>query len=564
MRSTFDPVSTAVPRATSRTSQVLPVNARPWWQGAVIYEIYPRSFCDSNDDGIGDLPGITGKLEYVAELGVDGVWIAPFFTSPMHDFGYDVADYRNVDPMFGTLEDFDRLLRKAHTLGLKVIIDQVLSHTSVEHAWFRESRSDRTNPKADWYVWADPKPDGSPPNNWLSIFGGVAWQWEPRRRQYYLHNFLASQPDLNFHQPQVRAAVLDNLRFWLERGIDGLRLDAINFCFHDRLLRDNPPRPAEARRGSGFQTDNPYAYQYHCFNNTQPENLAFLEAVNELLSEYPHTLSLGEVSSEDSLATMAEYTQPGRLHTAYSFDLLTEESSARYIQQTIATVHSRMGQGWPCWTLSNHDVCRVVTRWGGLQPLPQLANQLLAMVCSLRGSACIYQGEELGLPEAKVPFHAMRDPYGIAFWPSFNGRDGCRTPMPWTEETSGGFSAGAPWLPLASEHRELSVARQLIDRNSTLNNLRAFLRWRKTIPALLWGDLTPHMMHEQVLAFERAIGTSRVLAIFNLSDDNVSMQPEGIDAWQQIHSAGVLQGTLSNRTVMLPPRGCVFASPRGA
>ena len=564
MRSTFDLVSTAAPGSTSRTSHVLPANARPWWQGAVIYEIYPRSFCDSNDDGIGDLPGITRKLEYVAELGVDGVWIAPFFTSPMHDFGYDVADYRNVDPMFGTLEDFDRLLRKAHALGLKVIIDQVLSHTSVEHAWFRESRSDRTNPKADWYVWADPKPDGSPPNNWLSIFGGVAWHWEPRRRQYYLHNFLASQPDLNFHQPQVRAAVLDNLRFWLERGVDGLRLDAINFCFHDRLLRDNPPRPVEARRGSSFQTDNPYAYQYHCFNNTQPENLAFLEAVNELLSEYPHTLSLGEVSSEDSLATMAEYTQPGRLHTAYSFDLLTTESSARHIQETIATVHSRMGQGWPCWTLSNHDVCRVVTRWGGVQPLPQLANQLLAMVCSLRGSACIYQGEELGLPEAKVPFHAMRDPYGIAFWPSFNGRDGCRTPMPWTEEISGGFSAGAPWLPLASEHRELNVARQLIDRDSTLNNLRAFLRWRKTIPALLWGDLTLHAMHEQVLAFERAIGTSRVLAIFNLSDGNVSLRPAGIGAWQQIHGAGVLQGTLSNRMVTLPPRGCVFATPSGA
>ncbi len=248
----------------------------PWWRGAVIYQIYPRSYLDTNGDGVGDLPGIIERLDYVASLGVDAIWVSPFFKSPMADFGYDIADYRDVDPLFGTLDDFDRLLAKAHALGLKVMIDQVFSHTSADHAWFRESREDRSNPKADWYVWADAREDGTPPNNWLSIFGGVAWQWEPRRRQYYLHNFLASQPDLNFHNPEVQQATLDYVKFWLDRGVDGFRLDSINFCFHDPALRDNPAKPMELRLGRGFSPDNPYAFQYHYYNNTQPENLGFL------------------------------------------------------------------------------------------------------------------------------------------------------------------------------------------------------------------------------------------------------------------------------------------------
>ena len=295
----------------------------PWWRGAVIYEIYPRSFLDSNGDGVGDLPGILQRLDYVAEIGVDAIWIAPFFRSPMADFGYDVADYRAVDPLFGTMADFDRLLARAHQLGLKVMIDQVLSHTSSEHEWFRESRQSRDNPKSDWYVWADPKPDGTPPNNWLSIFGGVAWRWEPRRRQYYLHNFLSSQPDLNFHQPQLRQAVLDNVRFWLDKGVDGLRLDAINFCYHDQALRDNPPKPPTERKTRGFSPENPYAYQYHLYDNTQPENLQFLGELRALLDEYPNTAALAEISSEDSIATTAEYTSGNRLHMGYSFELLS-------------------------------------------------------------------------------------------------------------------------------------------------------------------------------------------------------------------------------------------------
>lgn len=497
----------------------------PWWRGAVIYQIYPRSFLDSDGDGVGDLPGITRKLDYVAALGAQGIWISPFFTSPMADFGYDIADYRDVDPLFGTLADFDALLERAHALGLKVMIDQVLSHTSDAHAWFRESRQDRTNPKADWYVWADARPDGSPPNNWLSIFGGVAWQWEPRRGQYYLHNFLTAQPDLNFHHPEVRAAQIDNLRFWLDRGVDGVRLDAINFCFHDRRLRDNPPKPAQLRTGRGFSPDNPYAFQYHYYNNTQPEMLGFLEELRALTDGYADVGMLGEISSEDSLATMAEYVAPGRLHMGYSFELLTDDFSAGYIRATVQTLESRMREGWPCWAISNHDVQRALTRWGGAEPPDALARQLLALVCSLRGSVCLYQGEELGLGEADVPFEALQDPYGVAFWPTFKGRDGCRTPMPWLATPDAGFSVAMPWLPVDARHAARSVATQEADPDSVLQAARAFLRWRGTQPALVEGAIRFLDAPEPVLAFVREYQGEALLAVFNLSAQPLAWTP---------------------------------------
>jgi alpha-glucosidase len=530
-----------------------------WWRGAVIYEIYPRSFNDSNADGIGDLQGIIERLDYVASLGVDAIWIAPFFQSPMADFGYDVSDYRSVDPMFGDLQDFDRLLARAHAHGLRVIIDQVLSHTSNEHAWFKESRSSRDNPKTDWYVWADPKEDGTPPNNWLSIFGGVAWQWEPRRRQYYLHNFLASQPDLNFHHPQVCRAVLDNLRFWLDRGVDGLRLDAINFCFHDTELRNNPPKPAALRKSRAFSPENPYAYQYHHFDNSRPENLLFLNRLRALLDEYPGTVSLGEVSSEDSLASMAEYTRESRLHMAYSFELLSEDSSAEHLRTTVSTLESHMSEGWPCWALSNHDVRRVVTRWGGANPPATLANQLLALLCSLRGSICLYQGEELGLPEASLPYHALRDPYGIAFYPNFRGRDGCRTPMPWSEDAHAGFSTAVPWLPVPEEHRVLCVSRQQADENSVLNRFREFLRWRKNHPALLHGEIQVVPTPEPVFAFERRLAEEHLLLCFNLSPHPAALEVPYLNRFRQIDSVGLVAGELSGEVLRMPPSGVVIA-----
>ncbi|MCY7313287.1 MAG: alpha-glucosidase family protein [Pseudoxanthomonas sp.] len=531
-----------------------------WWRGAVIYQIYPRSFMDTDGNGVGDLPGIVDKLDYIASLGVDAIWISPFFKSPMADFGYDIADYRDVDPLFGTLDDFDRLLAKAHALGIKVMIDQVLSHCSEEHAWFKESRESRDNPKADWYVWADAKSDGSPPNNWMSLFGGVAWRWEPRRGQYYLHNFLSSQPDLNFHSPQVRAATLDNVKFWLDKGVDGLRLDAINFCFHDLQLRDNPAKPEDKRVGRGFSPDNPYAFQYHFHNNTQPENLAFLEELRELMDRYPGTTTLGEISSEDSLATMAEYVNDRRLHMGYSFELLTNDFTAAYIRGTVRDLESKMVDGWPCWAISNHDVARAVTRWGGCEADMAFASQLVALVCSLRGSVCLYQGEELGLGEADVPYAALQDPYGKTFWPNFKGRDGCRTPMPWDSTAQAGFSTGKPWLPIDDAHRVKAVAVQEPDPASTLNRTRHFLRWRKQWPALQFGDIELLYTAEPVLAFTRSIQAQRLLVVFNLGADPVQWNlPAGVTA-QPVEGHGLLSGQVQEGVLHLPGRAVFYAS----
>jgi len=530
-----------------------------WWRGAVIYQIYPRSYLDTNGDGVGDLPGIIERLDHVASLGVDAIWVSPFFKSPMADFGYDIADYREVDPLFGTLEDVDRLLSKAHGLGLKVMIDQVLSHTSVEHDWFKQSRLSHDNDKADWYVWADARPDGTPPNNWMSLFGGVAWQWEPRRGQYFLHNFLASQPDLNFHNPAVRAAQLDNVKFWLDRGVDGLRLDAINFCFHDPQLRDNPPKPAELRIGRGFSPDNPYAFQYHWHNNTQPENLAFLEELRALMDRYPDVAALGEISSEDSLATMAEYVGDSRLHMGYSFELLTDDCAAAYVRATVETLEEKMPHGWPCWAISNHDVRRAVTRWGGDINDGALARQLVALVCSLRGSVCLYQGEELGLDEVDVPYELLRDPYGITFWPTFKGRDGCRTPMPWSDATHGGFTDSAPWLPVPDAHRAHSVAAQDVDPDSTLNATRTFLRWRKRQPALVHGDIRFLDAAEPVLAFTRTDGAQSLLVVFNLSAMPAEWTPPAGMVLHVIEDHDLASACFEDGRVRLDARGVLYA-----
>ncbi len=532
----------------------------PWWRGAVIYQIYPRSFLDTNGDGVGDLPGITERLDYVASLGVDAIWISPFFRSPMADFGYDIADQRDVDPLFGDLADFDRLLAKAHALGLKVMIDQVFSHTSDQHPWFLESRQDRTNPKADWYVWADAREDGTPPNNWMSIFGGVAWRWDPRRCQYYLHNFLSSQPDLNFHNPEVRQATLDYVKFWLDRGVDGFRLDSINFCFNDAQLRDNPAKPASERVGRGFSPDNPYAFQYHYFNNTRPENIGFLEDLRRLMDQYPGAVTLGEISSEDSLATTAEYTSGRRLDMGYSFELLVDDFSAGYIRGTVQRLEAAMTEGWPCWAVSNHDVRRAVTRWGGDQAPPQLARMLAAMVCSLRGSVCIYQGEELGLPEADVPFEALRDPYGITFWPAFKGRDGCRTPMPWKDSDDAGFSPAAPWLPVPDAHRPLAVERQEADPDSVLQAFRAFMRWRRQQPALVGGSIRFLETPEPVLAFERELDGQRMLCAFNLSAAPAAMALPAGD-WQLQPLEHHAPASVDGGCAQLPTWGVLFARP---
>lgn len=530
-----------------------------WWREAIIYQVYPRSYLDTNGDGVGDLAGITEKLDYIASLGVDIVWLSPFFKSPMKDFGYDIADYCDVDPLFGKLADFDRLVARAHSLGLKIMIDQVMSHTADTHPWFVESRSSRDNPKSDWYVWADPLPDGNPPNNWLSVFGGSAWQWDTRRKQYYMHNFLVSQPQLNFHNPEVQQAHLDAQRFWLERGVDGVRMDACVFHFHDRQLRSNPP--ALVRDTSTVTDVNPYGMQAHLYDKTQPENIAFLQKVRAQLNEFG-AVSIGEVSSDDALEQMAEYTEGGdKLHMAYSFNLLTPVFTAAHIRKQVEEFNERVKDGWASWSVGNHDAIRVMTRWGGANPTPALAKLVLAMQLSLKGTPCLYQGDELALVEADVPYELLQDPYGITFWPEFKGRDGCRTPMPWTGEApNAGFTTGKPWLPVAEPHIAANVERQDKDPESMLNFQRRFIGWRRSMPQLTRGEIDFFDAPEPVLALRRHVeGMDSVLAAFNLSDREVSFD------WPETAGASVLDthglpGDAKAGKVTLPPYGAWFGS----
>ena len=498
-----------------------------WWRGAVIYQIYPRSYQDSNGDGVGDLVGIVQRLPHVASLGADAIWISPFFTSPMKDFGYDVADYCEVDPMFGTLADFDALVARAHDLGLRVMIDLVLSHTSDKHPWFVESRRNRSNAKADWYVWAEPKPDGTPPNNWLSVFGGSSWAWDGRREQYYLHNFLTSQPDLNFHHAPVQEALLEVARFWLQRGVDGFRLDTINFYFADRYLRDNPPLPKEQRNDSIAPSVNPYNHQLHLFDKNQPENLEFLRKFRAVLDPFG-AAAVGEVGdAQRGLEIMAEYTAGGdKVQMCYPFDMLQPARlTAESLVQTFARMTAVAPDAWPCWSYSNHDVVRHITRWGLSDAA---AKAYTALLMCLRGSLCLYQGEELGLPEAEIAQSELQDPYGIEFWPEFKGRDGCRTPMVWTtDNAAGGFTTGTPWLPVKAPHRPLSVAAQDADPASMLAHYRRALALRRAHAVLRFGAMEDIAAEGAVVRFLRR-GDDTLFCAFNLGDSPAKVAlPQG-------------------------------------
>ncbi|MBW3245645.1 DUF3459 domain-containing protein [Epibacterium sp. DP7N7-1] len=523
-----------------------------WWRGAVIYQIYPRSYQDSNGDGIGDLPGITSRLEHIASLGVDAIWISPFFTSPMKDYGYDVSDYCDVDPMFGNLADFDALVAKAHDLGLRVMIDLVLSHSSDQHPWFAESRQSRDNPKADWYVWADPQPDGTPPNNWLSIFGGPAWHWDARREQYYLHNFLVSQPDLNFHCDAVQDALLDATRFWLERGVDGFRLDTINFYMHDKELRSNPALPKDQRNSNIAPSVNPYNHQEHLYSKNQPENLEFLARFRALLDEYPAKTAVGEVGdAQRGLEILGQYTAGNTgVHMCYAFEFLAKDPLiAARVAEVFAKVDNVAADGWACWAFSNHDVQRHVSRWN----LSEAALRLHAtLIMCLRGSVCIYQGEELGLPEAEVAFEDLQDPYGIEFWPEFKGRDGCRTPMVWTNDnTYGGFSEARPWLPVSLEHGALAVAEQEANPDALLHHYRRVIALRRAHAALSRGSHDAVAASGTVVSFTRSAEGEDIFCAFNLSDQDAEITlPAG--AWDQL-GAEIGTATISGARVKLAP-----------
>ncbi|HET6183860.1 MAG TPA: alpha-glucosidase family protein [Acetobacteraceae bacterium] len=533
-----------------------------WWRGAVIYQIYPRSFFDSNGDGVGDLPGVTAKLGYVASLGVDAIWLCPFFTSPQKDFGYDVADYLSVDPLFGTLEDFDRLLDRAHALGLKVLIDQVWSHTSDHHPWFLESRAGRAGARSDWYVWADPAPDGTAPNNWLSVFGGSAWSWEPRRRQYYLHHFLTHQPSLNLHNPAVLEALLDAGEFWLKRGVDGFRLDAIDFMLHDPALRPNPPAPPPAETPAKL-----FGLQLHLHDMLQPGICALLSRIRALTDRYPGTVTLGEVSSQPgAFERVMAYTEgTDRLHMAYTLRPLRGGFDWPTVRALVADAAAN-AEGWTCWSFSNHDVERAVSRWNprrahGQAPDPGFARLLMALLLSLRGSVCLYQGEELGLTEAELGRESLRDPFGIAYWPEFRGRDGSRTPIPWQQGAPhAGFTAAeaTPWLPLPDAHHAYAVDRMEADEAALLHAWRRFLDWRRRQPALIAGDLQPLHLPEPLIGFVRRHPEQHLLAVFNLAEGPAVLDASAYPGLRWLPESGFAPD-LRGEAALLAPHGALFA-----
>jgi alpha-glucosidase len=493
----------------------------PWWKGAVIYQIYPRSFADANGDGIGDLAGITAHLDHIASLGVDAIWLSPFFTSPMKDFGYDVADYCDVDPIFGTLSDFDAMIQRAHALNLRVTIDQVYSHTSDQHTWFAESRSSRDNAKADWYVWADAKPDGSPPSNWQSVFGGPAWTWDARRGQYYLHNFLSSQPQINGHNPDVQNALLDVGCFWLDRGVDGFRIDALNFAMHDPQLRDNPPAAL-----SNKARTRSFDFQQRVYNQSHPDIPGFIERIRALTDEYAACFTVAEVGGDDAEREMKLFTSgETRLNSAYGFNFLYADAlTPKLVREAVEQWPDVSGVGWPSWAFENHDAPRAVSRWVSEENRLAFARMKMLLLTSLRGNIFIYQGEELGLTQVEIAFEDLQDPEAIANWPLTLSRDGARTPIPWAQSKPYcGFSSVKPWLPIGPDHGCMAVDVQNADPESLLNLTRSMIKLRNDYPAIRSGGLTVTKAEGNLLIFDRKLASEKLTCVFNMGAKVISL-----------------------------------------
>jgi alpha-glucosidase len=480
----------------------------PWWQSAVIYQIYPRSFQDSNADGIGDLAGIVKRLPYLVDLGVDAIWLSPIFPSPMADFGYDVSNYTDVDPLFGSLADFDSLLEAAHSYGLKVILDFVPNHTSECHPWFIESRSSRHNDKRDWYLWRNPSPEGGPPNNWLSEFGGSAWQYDATTGQYYYHAFLAAQPDLNWRNTDTRRAMYDAMRFWLHRGVDGFRLDVIWHLIKDSLFRDNPLNPK-------FSLNSP---PHHAviplYTADQPEIHEIIAELRSVADEFGDRLLIGEIYLPIERLVKYYGTDVAGLHLPFNFSLLSASWKAPALAKLIAEYEAALpSHGWPNWVLGNHDQVRVATRAG--EECDRLAAMLLL---TLRGTPTIYYGDEIGMEQGTIPSERVRDPVDQNLPGRGLGRDGCRTPMQWSVNTYGGFSTVEPWLPLQESWRVNNAEKQAIDKRSLLQLHRALISLRRKNPALVEGEYQLLFAKEDILIFARVINDARLLVALNFSD----------------------------------------------
>jgi alpha-glucosidase len=487
-----------------------------WWQRGIIYQVYPRSFMDSNADGTGDLPGITSRLDYLARLGVDAIWISPIFPSPMADFGYDVANYTGVDPLFGTLPDLDRLVEAAHQRGMRVLLDYVPNHTSDKHPWFVESRSSRDNPRRDWYIWRDQAPDGGPPNNWVSVFGGSAWELDPTTGQYYYHAYLREQPDLNWRSPAAHAAMLDVLRFWLDRGIDGFRIDALRQVIKDDQFRDDPLDPAWS------EGQDPYLSRVHLYSTDRPELMDIVHEFRALADSYDgERLMIGELYLPIE-RLIAYYGADGQgLHLPFNFHLILTAWGARRVAGLVETYEAALpAYAWPNWVLGNHDRRRVASRVGAAQ-----ARVAAMLLLTLRGTPTVYQGEEIGMHDVDIPPEMIHDPVAHNLPGLGLGRDPERTPMQWDASEFAGFSSVPPWLPLADDFATENVQVQDAEPKSMLSLYRRLIELRRSSLALSVGAYCQVYVDDDLFIYARELGSRRVMVALNFSHGERALPP---------------------------------------
>jgi alpha-glucosidase len=489
-------------------SQTMDINKILWWQSGIIYQIYPRSFQDSNHDGIGDLHGIIQRLDYLQWLGISAVWISPIYPSPMADFGYDISDYTGVHPVFGTMSDFDELLQQAHQRNISVILDLVPNHSSDRHPWFLESRSSKNNPKRNWYIWKDPREDGKPPNNWLSVFGGSAWQWDEVTQQYYYHAFLKEQPDLNWRNPEVQEAMLNVMRFWLDKGVDGFRVDVMWHLIKDEQLRDNPVNP-------DYQTHMAtYEQLLPVYSTDQPEVHDIVHKMRKVLDGYKDRMMIGEIYLPIHKLVSYYGVDNKGAHLPFNFMLLSLPWNAQRIASAIGEYEGALpDNGWPNWVLGNHDQPRITSRVG-----LQQAKIAAMLLLTLRGTPTIYYGEEIGMTDVPIPFEEVQDPQGLNMPDKNLSRDPSRTPMQWNDSEFAAFSATKPWLRLSSNYKRINVERQKNDPHSMLNFYRQLISLRQKEISLMTGNYKPVYADQQALVYIRqTAGKKAFLIVLNLS-----------------------------------------------
>lgn len=525
-----------------------------WWKNGIIYQIYPRSFQDSNGDGIGDLGGILQHLDYLRDLGVDGVWFSPINPSPDVDFGYDVADYHTIDPKFGNLQDFERLLQEAHKRGLHIIMDLVLSHSSDQHRWFQEARKSKENPYHDWYIWRDPAPDGGVPNNWFSIFGGSAWECDENLGQYYYHAFAKGQPDLNWHNPEVRSTLLDVFRYWLDKGVDGFRLDVFNNYYQDALFRDNPRNEGVSLRKLFRKFD---AYD-HIYDSNQPEMMSVVEDIRKIIDSYSDRYVVGETYLVDSLKART-YIGDNKLHAGFDYAFSNAPFNARAYGKAIQYWDALHGDdAWPNYFFNNHDTPRSTTRFakGESDAIPKL---LLAMQLTVRGTPYLYYGEEIGMRDVSLARSQILDPVGKQYWPFNKGRDGCRSPMQWSAKQNAGFTTGEPWLPVNKDYAVRNVESQTASPASMLTFYKSLIQLRREHPALNAGKLALIQVdNEDLLVYERQTDDEKMLIVLNFSKKILSYQlpTQDFNKWELLYAGNeAMVAQMAESNLNLPAYG---------